>query len=346
MTALGELDGVSVRLKAGRHDNELTRFRYDVVLQRAGRGEALAAEVRELSLDDFSMAAVRAALTDDPAVLRVKSIRNDRLVRESELVRLLASVGDKPATAAAVRAALNDVPSGIHPADLTTIHPDYDADLVWSADGLNRFDLVLRSRSKPSRVPVKAIADPKPWSAYTNQPAQRNAKTLGPELRAHLRASLPEYMVPTAFVVLDALPRTPNGKIDRNALPEPDRSRTEDIAVAAAPDNDFERAIVAVWQDMLSLDAVGVETNLFDLGANSLMMVRAVARLSEALGRSLSLVAMFRFPTVRALAAHLNGGEEQASAAMRQSHERGQSRKDALPRRRDLRQGARPDRKR
>jgi acyl carrier protein len=153
-------------------------------------------------------------------------------------------------------------------------------------------------------------------------------------------------MVPTAFVVLDALPRTPNGKIDRNALPEPDRGRTEGTAVAAAPDNDFERTIVAVWQDMLSLDAVGVETDLFDLGANSFMIVRAMARLGEALGRSLSLVEMFRFPTVRSLAAHLDGGDEQASAAMKLSHERGQSRKDALQRRREVRQGLRPDRNR
>jgi hypothetical protein len=97
---------------------------------------------------------------------------------------------------------------------------------------------------------------------------------------------------------------------------------------------------------MLSLDAVGVETNLFDLGANSLMMVRAVTRLSEALGRSLSVVEMFRFPTVRSLAAHLDGGDEEASAAMKQSHERGQTRKDALQRRRNLRQGSRPERKR
>jgi SAM-dependent methyltransferase len=162
---LGDLDSVSVRLKAGHHDNELTRFRYDVVLQRAGGGEALAAEVRELSLDEFSIGAVRAALADDPAVVRVKSIRNDRLVREAELVRLLVSVGDMPATSGDVRALLNGVPRGIHPADLTTIHPDYDADIVWSADGLDRFDLELRSRSKPSRVPIDAIADPKPWSA-------------------------------------------------------------------------------------------------------------------------------------------------------------------------------------
>ena len=72
----------------------------------------------------------------------------------------------------------------------------------------------------------------------------------------------------------------------------------------------------------------------------------STARLSEALGRTVSLVEMFRFPTVRSLAAHLDGGEEKASTAMKQSHERGESRKEAVQRRRELRQGLRPDRKR
>jgi acyl carrier protein len=317
-----------------------------VVLGKAGGGNGVVAQIRDLPADDFSIGAVGAALAEHPAVLRVKSIRNDRLVREAELVGLLAGPADSLESAGDIRAALNKVPAGVHPADLAGIHPDYVAELVWSEGGLDRFDLVLRSRSQPSHVATRAVAAPKPWSAYTNQPMLRNAKTVGPELRAHLRASLPDYMVPTAFVVLEALPRTPNGKIDRNALPEPDRGRTENSDVAAAPDSDVERTIVAVWQEMLALDVVGVETNLFDLGANSLMMVRAVARLSAALDRSLSVVEMFRFPTVRALAAHLDGGGEEASAAIQQSHERGQARKDALQRRRELRQGSRPDRKR
>ena len=117
-------------------------------------------------------------------------------------------------------------------------------------------------------------------------------------------------------------------------------------AEVEAPQNDFERSIATVWQDMLSLDAVGVETNLFDLGANSLMMVQAAARLSEALGRGLSVVEMFRYPTVRSLAAHLEGGGAAEQADLQDSQDRGQSRKDALQRRRELPPRlARPDRK-
>jgi acyl carrier protein len=183
---------------------------------------------------------------------------------------------------------------------------------------------------------VPAVDTTLPWSAFTNQPARRDATTLAPELRAHLRATLPDHMVPTAFVLLDALPRTPNGKIDRNALPEPDRGRMEGVDELVAPASDMELTIATIWQDLLSLDAVGVETNLFDLGANSLMMVRASSRLAEALERKVSLVEMFGHPTVRALAMHLGGdSDHDHNAALHQSQDRADARRESMRRRRE-----------
>ena len=339
-----QLASVQVRLKAGTFHNELTRFRYDVVLRREGGAEASDAPVRTLTLAEFSVDAVRAALADEPPILVVPSLRNDRLVREAALVEVLSDANG-PATVADIQQALEHVEPGVDPADLVDLDPRYDTDLVWSADGCDRFDLVLRSRNQPSRQPTVFTDAPPHWSVFANEPAQPAAKDLGPTLRAHVRASLPDYMVPTAFVVLQALPRTPNGKIDRNALPAPDRSRTEGSVAAAPPANDFERSIATVWQDMLSLDAVGVETNVFDLGANSLMMVQASARLSELLSRKVSLVDMFRFPTVRSLAGFLGDDGSGGPDDVQESLERGQSRKDAMQRRRDARQRPKPDRR-
>jgi acyl carrier protein len=239
-------------------------------------------------------------------------------------------------TVSDLRSKLAAIAPGDHPDDLDTVHDRYEATATWSAAGVDRFDVLLRSKTSRLRIPAPVTDTTLAWSAYANEPARRDAQTLAPELRAHLRSTLPDHMVPTAFVLLDVLPRTPNGKIDRNALPAPDRRRIEGAGDLAAPTTHVEATIATIWQDLLSLDAVGVEANLFDLGANSLMMVRASSRLGEALGRRVSLVEMFGYPTVRSLAAHLDGAsDEEETAALGQSQERAESRKELLRRRRE-----------
>jgi acyl carrier protein len=124
-------------------------------------------------------------------------------------------------------------------------------------------------------------------------------------------------MVPSAFVALDAFPLTPNGKVDRKALPPPERARSETAAAYSAPETAVEKAIAEVLRDLLSTERVSVDHNFFDLGANSLMMVQVSARLRAALGKSVPLLHLFRFPTVRALAARIRwrpGGRPAAPA--------------------------------
>jgi amino acid adenylation domain-containing protein len=125
------------------------------------------------------------------------------------------------------------------------------------------------------------------------------------ELRAHLRTTLPDYMVPAAFVLLDALPVTPNGKVDRAALPAPEGGRQVGIAFVA-PTGELEGRIATIWQEVLRLERVGVDDNFFDLGGNSMLLVRAHGKLKPTVGEGLKVVDLFRFPTIRALAQHLS----------------------------------------
>jgi amino acid adenylation domain-containing protein len=129
------------------------------------------------------------------------------------------------------------------------------------------------------------------------------------DLRAALAAILPEYMVPSLFVVLDSLPMTANGKIDRNALPNPSAVESESVTAPEPPRNDLERVIAEAWKDALGVDHVGLNENFFDLGAHSLMVADVHIQLKQLLGRELSLVDLFQFPTVTALSKHLNGEE-------------------------------------
>jgi acyl carrier protein len=158
------------------------------------------------------------------------------------------------------------------------------------------------------------------------------------ELQSFLREKLPEYMLPSAFVLLDALPFLPNGKIDRGALPPPESLRPELEANYTAPRDDLEQTIAAVWQEVLGAQKVGVHDNFFsDLGGHSLLVVQVVTKLRECLDPQLSFVDMFQFPTINSLAEHLrNGADWQPSSA--QAEERTQQRQQAMRRRRQLKQ--------
>ena len=137
--------------------------------------------------------------------------------------------------------------------------------------------------------------------------APEDREGLTARLRAAVRASLPEYMAPAAFVALDRLPLSPNGKVDHRQLPAPDfSSREEPAAAEAAPRDALEQRLAEIWQAVLGLERVGMHDNFFELGGDSLLGLRTVNRLRELLGgEPLSLVVVFEAPTVASLAAAL-----------------------------------------
>jgi amino acid adenylation domain-containing protein len=147
---------------------------------------------------------------------------------------------------------------------------------------------------------------------------QGQSTTAG-EMRLFLKQKLPDYMVPSAFVLLDSLPVTPSGKIDRRALPQPDRLRPDLKAGYEAPQTEIERIIASVWQEVLDLEKVGLYDNFFDLGGHSLLLTQAYNRLREILGAGFSLISMFQFPTVSALAQYL--GQEKGGRGVFQDEE-------------------------
>jgi len=131
---------------------------------------------------------------------------------------------------------------------------------------------------------------------------------LNTSLRAYVRQRLPEYMVPAAVVVLDTLPLTRNGKLDRSALPAPQfglRTPHEQL-----PANGLERWLAGVWQELLGLPQVGVEDNFFDLGGHSLLITQVHRQLRERLGRDISIIELFEYPTIRSLTRHLASDED------------------------------------
>ncbi len=135
------------------------------------------------------------------------------------------------------------------------------------------------------------------------------------ELRQLAGHSLPEYMVPHHFVPLERIPLTPSGKLDRKALPAPPRERVA-TAASVLPRNDAERKIAGVWERLLDITGVGVDDTFFDLGGDSLSIVRANEELRTLFDRDLSMADMFRLPTVAKLAGYLSSADEGGDGAV------------------------------
>jgi amino acid adenylation domain-containing protein len=136
--------------------------------------------------------------------------------------------------------------------------------------------------------------------------ARQNPPPAHSDLRAFVRARLPDYMVPTLFVPIDTLPRTPNGKVDRRALPMPAGWRPESDAAYVAPRTAVQRSIAAVWQEVLRVEKVGIHDNFFDLGGHSLLMAKVWNKLRHVLQKEVSMVDMFHYPTIHALATFIS----------------------------------------
>ncbi|HEX2078685.1 MAG TPA: amino acid adenylation domain-containing protein [Longimicrobium sp.] len=170
-------------------------------------------------------------------------------------------------------------------------------------------------------------------AAYLAPPAGVEAPTPA-ELREHLRARVPDYMVPALFVAMDALPQSSSGKVDRRALPEP----VVQPRAAARPQSGVERRIARVWEEVLGIGAVGLDDNFFEIGGHSMLIARMQERLAAELGREVTVVELFQFPTVASLAAHLDAGaargEPAAPAVPAEAAERGSSRREMMRRRR------------
>lgn len=139
--------------------------------------------------------------------------------------------------------------------------------------------------------------------AYYVPRADKHPRT--DELTGYVKARLPEYMVPNAFVALDAFPLTPSGKIDRRALPPPDVPPHSHLEYANRPRTDAERKLAQIWAAVLQVDRVGIHDDFFEMGGHSLLGVRLFARIEAELGVRLPLSLLFSAPTIAGLAQHL-----------------------------------------
>jgi SAM-dependent methyltransferase len=307
------IGAVEVNLKRGRRRNELTGYRYDVILAIGDR--PCPEPTSDLDWDAIGSLPRLAALLQNGSAdtVRVRNVPNRRVVADARAHELLASP-NPPVTCRALRAvAARDAAHAIDPEDVSQLGETcgYAVRIGHSAAN-HAFDALFRKRGHdhPYQAMNWGVASPpdgEPWSAFATDPLEEEAlRTTWAELRDFLRRKLPDYMVPSAFVRLDALPLTPNGKVDRRALGEPDQSRPEVASAFVPPTSALEQRIANLWQELLGIETIGIHDNFFDLGGHSLLIARMHGRLTEDFGADLLLMDLFRHPTVSTLARYLS----------------------------------------
>ncbi|MGC4986805.1 amino acid adenylation domain-containing protein [Streptomyces sp. DT193] len=282
---------VCLLAKSSPHRNELTRFRYDVIITAPGGASApevpdawhpwaADAPAREGSYGLLGLPDAR--LGEDLA--RVRLLREGGADTVGALRRALAEAEQEPA----------DEPAHLPVPGGHTLLPRLGA-----APGV--LDPEFRTEGRPAGGRPAQL--PPAEGEFANDPRRAiRARLTVAGLREHLHRALPDYMVPASLMVVDRWPIGPNGKLDRAALPSPSSLRPALTTGYVAPRDDTERIITRMWQEALGLDRIGVHDDFFSLGGHSLLAVQIVTRIQDAFSCELPLGVLLRAPTVASVA--------------------------------------------
>lgn len=308
-----------VRPKRGRYRNEMNLFRYDCTIVVGGETRSASTPLR-LDWRDTEIQAdrIRAILEERSAdLLEIVGIPDARPASAVKARDRLANP-DGLSTVADLRRELGDVfgvdlEEWLNLADGTA----YEADLFLLdsiADGrvavsYRKRDAegVDRTNVDPLRLgetPSKSVEIPKSWERFATNPARAKfARRLTAKVRGFVEERLPAYMVPSSFVVLDEFPLTSNGKVDRAALPRPNREAARSEIRFVPPSNPLETRLVQIWEEIFGFGPIGIRDDFFLMGGDSLLGIRLLMRVEQECGVRLPLSALIENWTVEGLAA-------------------------------------------
>ena len=299
---LPEISRVEIQLKSGRYHNEMTRFRYDVKLHIEGEGSPMiGAESLDWQQRQLSLPAVAELLADKPSSLRLERVPNARLRREICLLEYLhAPVG--PTTTGHLRQLVANTP----------VHDQIEPHCFYELAEQQGYRVALCFSARPDafdvcfyRETAAAVLDRDPveasdWRDYANFPLMgKLVRDLTPRLRHRLGENLPEYMIPSGFVLLEEMPLTPNGKVDRRALPSPDFLPV--TTAYTVPRTRTESLLAEIWSEVLGRPKIGIDTNFFELGGHSLLATQVASRVNDSFSLALTVREIFASPTIAEL---------------------------------------------
>ncbi len=313
------LDGFShieIQLRRGKLANETTTYHYDVILH-TGEKPSLLEIPHWRDWQRLNLEQLEAILAERPDTLAFRGIPDARLSSPLGFLRVLQEApADCPLPFLPAPASSAVTAEDLHSA---AENAGYRAHVRWSGDGSSGLlDAVFIPLANPQlpHWPRYEDSDLPLANTPAHEPASAH-RDLSAALRAHLSARLPDYMIPAAFITLDAFPLTPNGKIDRKALPDPSQALNSQSSTPnsprTAPRNEPEEKLVAIWQQVLGIDPIGIDDDIFELGGDSILIFQIGTRATRA-GLPLAPADIFRHRTIAKIAAALSNTPTPAPA--------------------------------
>lgn len=316
--SLKKIGYAEIEPKRGFSDNEVSAYRYDVTLHLEKEIETNAKynldwKKRKLKIENIK----QILLEERPASLLIRNIPNERIAKDVKAAELLAypeefvNTGELKEKISKLNFDLAEQPENFwrleneipYKVNVSLLNSGKEGTFEVLFESKDQNTILNKNGSYSAYDSATSDKKMKQLSQYSNNPIQQEiANTLIPELRNIIRDKLPEYMIPSSFVLLDKFPLTPSGKLNRRALPVPEQKSFSKENKYVEPKDELELKLAAIWEKILDTKPIGIHDNFFELGGHSLMAVRLFTEIEKVFDKKLPLASLYKAQTIEALA--------------------------------------------
>lgn len=319
-----QVSNVVTLQKHAKYENEMSKYRYQAIITTKPVKDVKNVEQYD-GLDSLSNEAIGQILASGNSdMVVIKELETSKLAFENRALKLLAEDANFTSVKELKEVAENSVGDIFDPNEILdekTVH-GYKAYAVWNGHSVDgSYSLVflnvntLGEAITISDVAVPMIQNKSGERLYTNPMDWKNNTEYVPKMREYIKTKVPDYMVPSFFIILDEFPLLPNGKLDQRSLPQPQSVRERYSSNYVAAKNDIEKKVEKIWEGILNIDHIGVNDNFFDIGGHSLLLIQVYYKMKENFDTDLEVVDMFQYPTIRLLSEYLESGKKEDTIA-------------------------------
>jgi acyl carrier protein len=301
---------VEVELKRGKSKNELTKYRYDVIVRVGKKEERGEAKEIDWQREEMSVEKLRLMLRGGGEErIKVKGISNSRVEREVRMVEELKRARGEERVEEIWERIREEESREEEPEMMYEVGEEegYRVEVRWG-EGAKEMEVEYKKGERKwkeveGRIEAEEREENEERRRKGNEPLKGAYwRKMSKELREYLEERVPEIMVPSEIVVMDDLPKTANGKIDRKALPAPSAYQAKESAFFVAPQSPIEESLAGIWRELLGIDRVGVDDDFFVLGGHSLLATQLISRVRTIFDLEVSLQDFFMAPSIKKMA--------------------------------------------